>query len=134
MGIFIFSTSLNSLVERVSGWRRARCGQPETQIPSKISVDQSGPQGVNFIQAAIISSSLMDIPQIHLFLGAAEHYQHMHTSNPIKPALGSAKLRAAKNRGGYSAITWITFAFKFCQFGVTPVGLRHFLAYRYVPS
>ncbi|MFH2064731.1 MAG: IS256 family transposase [Pseudomonadota bacterium] len=45
----------------------------------------------------------------------AEHWRHIRTTNPIESTFATVRLRTAKVRGCFSAITVITMAFKLCQ-------------------
>jgi putative transposase len=45
----------------------------------------------------------------------AEHWRHIRTTNPIESTFATVRLRTAKVRGCFSAMTVITMAFKLCQ-------------------
>ena len=45
----------------------------------------------------------------------AEHWRHIRTTNPIESTFATVRLRTAKVRGCFSALTVITMAFKLCQ-------------------
>lgn len=45
----------------------------------------------------------------------AEHWRHIRTTNPIESTFSTVRLRTAKVRGCFSALTVITMAFKLCQ-------------------
>ena len=45
----------------------------------------------------------------------AEHWRHIRTTNPIESTFATVRLRTAKVRGCFSAITVTTMAFKLCQ-------------------
>ena len=45
----------------------------------------------------------------------AEHWRHIRTTNPIESTFATVRLRTAKVRGCFSAITVITMAFKLCR-------------------
>jgi putative transposase len=45
----------------------------------------------------------------------AEHWRHIRTTNPIESTFSTVRLRTAKVRGCFSAMTVITMAFKLCQ-------------------
>jgi transposase-like protein len=45
----------------------------------------------------------------------AEHWRHIHTTNPIESTFSSVRLRTAKVRSCFSSTTVVTMAFKLCQ-------------------
>lgn len=45
----------------------------------------------------------------------AEHWRHIRTTNPIESTFATVRLRTDKVRGGFSAQTVLTMAFRLCQ-------------------
>jgi len=45
----------------------------------------------------------------------AEHWRHIRTTNPIESTFGTVRLRTAKVRNCFSALTVLTMAFQLCR-------------------
>jgi transposase-like protein len=45
----------------------------------------------------------------------AEHWRHIRTSNPIESTFATVRLRTAKARNCFSALTVVTMAFQLCR-------------------